>query len=126
MVSRAQKLLKIIGTMNEASGEGDVWQVEIDLTWEGFVVFSSGEEATSQNGTTLTFRYTNEEDAREAEKVAKEFSATQATRVTQTTGKGYPVFKADLFAKILADTIDPKVNQTVKAYRRGSGRGNRW
>ncbi len=108
----------------EASDE--VWNLEVDLAWTGYVIFSSGEEATSDSSTTLSFSYKNEQDAKDAEAAAKSFGSTTGTKLTKGSGKGYPMFKKDLFIKILADVVDPKVNKTIKAYRRGSGRRRRY
>jgi len=111
-MSKAKEILSLF------EADGEVWEVAVELVWTGFIIFSSGEEGTSDNSTVLTFRYQNEDDAKKAEEVAKGFDATKGVKVSKIVGTGYPVFKEDLFKKILSDTVDPKVNQTIKTYKR--------
>jgi len=108
------------------AAEKDIWTVSVRLVWQGFVIFAGGQEGTTDNETTLTFNFANEEDAKEAASVANGFHATADVRIEQDKGTGYPAFKRDLFLKILDNTVDPKIHKTIKAYKRGRFRKRRY
>ena len=123
------KNIKIGQTVILAAEETDIYVVTVEMKSASFGIMSSGEEVIGDQFTTLTFKYRNKEDAEKAKAAAEGFGGDGvqvAAGITPAKGVGYPVFKEELFLKILKDAVDPKISQTVKRYRRDKYRRRRY
>lgn len=115
-----RNLLAAIESLQSKVAElGEVYTLIVRLSYPTYGVTSSGEEMIGKGSAELSFHFKNEEDAKEAQKVADEFDYTKSSEINKTkNSKSYPSFKKDTFLTILRKTVDPKISQTYGMYRR--------